>query len=334
MIKRTTRPTSNFYCLNNAIVSDKDLSWAARGLLVFLLTKPDNWRISLAHLISETKSAIGKKSGRDNVYSLLNELICAGYLSRIELRSESGKIEEIDYIISEIKAKEVLHETTEAPVKKTGAKNNIIKMQHVIHEKPLTDNPDTAKPDTVKRTLTKNKDKQGIKEKLLPTELAASGISESSSSFDPNCLNIESGIISKTEAEGIKQYLATSIQELDKAQMIADEVIGKVRSSKALGHDKPIKTVVGYTKALVMNLAKGTFLESHAIAERQRREKLRTAEINRNAYAHSSIPSLTSVQMLRAKTRVQDDLNIATRSQSEIFSMLGMRQKPNALANC
>ncbi len=70
-----------FYTVDKRISEDKRLSWAARGLLIFLLGKPDNWRVSVPALINETNGA-HLSSGRDAVLRILKELIGAGYIKR------------------------------------------------------------------------------------------------------------------------------------------------------------------------------------------------------------------------------------------------------------
>lgn len=99
-IVRAPRPESNFYLLDKKIIEDCSLSWAARGLLVYLLGKPDHWNVSVAHLRKETAGS-EKPTGRDGVYSLLGELIKAGYVVREQDRKEGGKHGETHYIVSE-----------------------------------------------------------------------------------------------------------------------------------------------------------------------------------------------------------------------------------------
>lgn len=70
MITRAPRPQNNFYLLDKAISEDKRLGWAARGLLVFLLGKPDHWQVSPAALVNETAEA-NRSTGRDGVYAAL-----------------------------------------------------------------------------------------------------------------------------------------------------------------------------------------------------------------------------------------------------------------------
>lgn len=100
MITRAPRPTSNFYLLDKAISEDKRLSWAARGMLVFLLGKPDNWTVSPAALVNETASA-SRCMGRDGVYAVLKELKDVGYLRTVGNRTDGGTFAGADYMVSE-----------------------------------------------------------------------------------------------------------------------------------------------------------------------------------------------------------------------------------------
>jgi len=95
-IVRAPRPEANFYVLSKSISEDSRLSWAARGLLVYLLGKPDNWKISVESLRRQTEGA-RVRTGRDGIYALLSELEQAGYLSREQQRGEGGRLSGVDY---------------------------------------------------------------------------------------------------------------------------------------------------------------------------------------------------------------------------------------------
>lgn len=100
-IVRAPRKESNFYVLDKKISEDKRLSWAARGLLVFLLGKPDHWSVNVQALINETAGS-RKQTGRDGVYGLLKELIEAGYVTRQQERNSAGVLGETHYVVSEV----------------------------------------------------------------------------------------------------------------------------------------------------------------------------------------------------------------------------------------
>ena len=65
-------------------MEDPRLSWKARGLLAYLLTKPDNWQVHVAQLVGD---------GPDGTHSVrlgLIELEQAGYITRHKNRSVGG----------------------------------------------------------------------------------------------------------------------------------------------------------------------------------------------------------------------------------------------------
>jgi hypothetical protein len=98
MIVRSPNPESNFYLLDKRISEDKRLSWAARGLLIYILGKSDNWLVSATALVNEA-AGTDKPTGRDATYSLLDELIKAGYVRREQRRGKDGKMAGVTYII-------------------------------------------------------------------------------------------------------------------------------------------------------------------------------------------------------------------------------------------
>lgn len=103
-MRRAARPEGNFYILDKAISEDTDLSWAARGMLIYLLGKPDNWEVSVQNLINQTQKA-RTKSGRDAVRALIKELAAAGYIRKFIVQGEDGKFAGHDYEVSEMKQK-------------------------------------------------------------------------------------------------------------------------------------------------------------------------------------------------------------------------------------
>lgn len=60
------------------------LSWAARAVMLYLISKPRGWRLNVQDLRNEGGC------GREQIYSILKELQEAGYLKRIEHRNDRG----------------------------------------------------------------------------------------------------------------------------------------------------------------------------------------------------------------------------------------------------
>ncbi|WP_250464222.1 hypothetical protein [Caballeronia sp. GAFFF2] len=88
-IVRGPQPDRNFTRISNRILNDAGLSWAARGMLVHLLSKPDHWAINVQALINETRDA-QRPAGRDAVYKILDELTSARYVR--QKRNSTGSV--------------------------------------------------------------------------------------------------------------------------------------------------------------------------------------------------------------------------------------------------
>ena len=86
---------ANFTILRNATIEDARLSWEARGLLIYLLSKPDNWVVSTKHLIKESPTA-----KKEKVLKILTELESFGYLKTVQGRdAETGSFEQVTRIV-------------------------------------------------------------------------------------------------------------------------------------------------------------------------------------------------------------------------------------------
>jgi hypothetical protein len=115
-IVRVTKNRSNPYTIVlRATFEDETLSWEARGVLAYLLCKPDNWQIRHGDLVKRGPG------GRDRMYRILGELEQAGYIKRVLEQDERGQF----MWYSEI------YETPQ----------------------PFTEKPYTAKPDTANTYL-------------------------------------------------------------------------------------------------------------------------------------------------------------------------------------
>lgn len=91
--------TNPYVMLNKKVLEDESLSWAAKGLWAYLLSKPDHWKVSVAHL---SKIYDRKGGGERAVYSLLNELIENGYCLR-QQENTGGSFGKVEYVVLEFK---------------------------------------------------------------------------------------------------------------------------------------------------------------------------------------------------------------------------------------
>ena len=84
------------FIIDQRTVENECLSWAARGLLIYLLSRTDGWTLRVEEL-----SECGDL-GRDGIYNLLHDLREAGYVTYEKERDEYGRIRGGTYAIYEI----------------------------------------------------------------------------------------------------------------------------------------------------------------------------------------------------------------------------------------
>jgi hypothetical protein len=77
---------ANYTAIPNTVAEDERLSLEARGLLLYLLVKPEKWEVR----ITDIQKRCGV--GRDKAYRLINECIEAGYIDRVAERDADGKM--------------------------------------------------------------------------------------------------------------------------------------------------------------------------------------------------------------------------------------------------
>lgn len=92
---------SDFTLLPNDLASDRGLSWAARGMLLYLCSKDVNWDVSMQDLIDQT-DASAKPSRRDAVRAIMRELQDTGYMRRSQSRAK-GRYGNVEYEVSPVK---------------------------------------------------------------------------------------------------------------------------------------------------------------------------------------------------------------------------------------
>lgn len=78
--------------IDNSILEDESLSWRAKGIACYLISKPNDWVIRMAYLIH-----VGKE-GEKAVRTAVQELATAGYLMRRRERDTSGQLHTITVI--------------------------------------------------------------------------------------------------------------------------------------------------------------------------------------------------------------------------------------------
>ena len=139
-MKKTINKKENFTSIHNKLINDSKISLKAKGIMLYMLSKPENWKYNPKEI------AKNSKDGLDSVYSGIKELMESGYISRI--RHSDGTV---DYFVFE-----------------DAEENDIIdfsKKENPNRENPNRENPNRENPDVYKR---KNTNKERI---IVNTEL-------------------------------------------------------------------------------------------------------------------------------------------------------------------
>jgi hypothetical protein len=98
-VKRTIHRVSHrkrWVTIDQRAIEDARLPWAARGLLVYLLSKPDDWQVRVKDL--QKRGDLG----RDGIYKLLAVLRRFHYLRYEKNRDRDGRVRGGSYAVYEV----------------------------------------------------------------------------------------------------------------------------------------------------------------------------------------------------------------------------------------
>ena len=128
-IRRAPRP-DRYYVLNHEII-DAGLSAEALGVLVYVLSRPDNWVIYPSQLADQFNC------GKDKMTRILKEIRAAGYAQYSKVRNQKGSFSRVDWVFSESKSPEA--ENPEVGNQDTA---------ETLADTPEAENPDAGNPET------------------------------------------------------------------------------------------------------------------------------------------------------------------------------------------
>lgn len=139
-ILKIKKRSERFAVISTNILEDKNLSWKAKGLLSYLLSRPEDWTVRIQDLIKRSTD------GRDAVKSALRELREVGYAELIREQDSKGRLKGTSYLIHEIPQQPTDGKTVERKNRQT--------------EKPSDGKPvDIVKKDYILNNNTTNKQK-------------------------------------------------------------------------------------------------------------------------------------------------------------------------------
>lgn len=159
---RINKKRQNFVILDKAFLQDVRLSWKSKGLLAYLLSLPDDWRISARELVRHASD------GKDTLYNALRELGSFGYILRESVRV-SGRFQGVNYVVFERPQKSegdgqqqldrfnkrdldfcVAKDSASQPLLESPrVQNNDFALKQKVIETAVADSPHPGFPDTV-----------------------------------------------------------------------------------------------------------------------------------------------------------------------------------------
>lgn len=95
-IRRAPRP-ERYYVISHEII-DAGLSAEALGVLVYVLSRPDNWVIYPSQLATQFNC------GRNRITRILKEIRNLGYAQYTKIRDKNGSFTKVEWVFSEAKA--------------------------------------------------------------------------------------------------------------------------------------------------------------------------------------------------------------------------------------
>ena len=107
---RTIKESGDFVTVHKAFVFDNELSAKAKGILLYFLSRPDNWQIYTSEVVKHMND------GQKSINSGIQELINRKYVHRIQKRTNNGVFNGYEYLVYE--------KPTEMPFSENGLSAN------------------------------------------------------------------------------------------------------------------------------------------------------------------------------------------------------------------
>ncbi|MCD8821218.1 conserved phage C-terminal domain-containing protein [Staphylococcus gallinarum] len=92
---RAIKESGNFVTVNKNFIHDNNLSFKAKGILLYLLSRPDDWQIYETEILKHTLD------GKDSLKSGIKELEEVGYVVRTRKRNDKGHLTGYEYLVYE-----------------------------------------------------------------------------------------------------------------------------------------------------------------------------------------------------------------------------------------
>lgn len=107
---RTIKESGDFVTVHKSFVFDDNLSAKAKGILLYFLSRPDDWQIYTSEVVKHMND------GQKSINSGIQELMECKYVHRIQKRTDAGIFNGYEYLVYE--------KPTEMPFSENGETEN------------------------------------------------------------------------------------------------------------------------------------------------------------------------------------------------------------------
>lgn len=145
---RTIKESGDFVTVHKAFIYDSNLSAKAKGILLYFLSRPDDWQIYTSEVVKHMND------GQKAINSGIQELIKYKYVHRTQKRNDKGVFNGYEYLVYE--------KPTEMPFSENGKTEN---------GKTENGKRHTTNNNSTKNDLTNNKDTVSESLKHISNEL-------------------------------------------------------------------------------------------------------------------------------------------------------------------
>ena len=249
---RVQKSKNNFVTMDKEFLENGSLSWKAKGILAYLLSKPDNWKVIASNLVNSATD------GKGSVYKGLKELSEWGYYEKTPIRDEKGVIVRWDSVVLEVPNAESLDISGVYPL----PKNQEVDNQDM-------DNPYMENPPLIKNYINNNycTDNQSS---LVKSETDGQDTADISQTIETYTEMLKENI-SYCSFEIARPHDTKLVDEF--IAIILDTVMTDSRTVRIGGEDKPRALAVGQLMKLTYSDIELVIEQFKSVTERISKKK-------------------------------------------------------------
>jgi len=256
---RVQRKPSSFVTMDKGFLENPNLSWKAKGILAYLLSKPDNWKVIISNVLKNATD------GKGSVYKGLSELKEYGYYSKVPIRDEKGVIVRWDSVVLEVPDMQYAKNAASCPLPKNQEMDNQ-EMGNQEIDNPFLDNREHSNNDFNNTNFTKNQ----VSQVMSATPDRRDTADRTAQEIEAYTLLIKENI-SYSDLAQSRPYEIQLVDEF--ITIILDTVLTEGKTVRIGGEDKPRTLVKSQLLKLTYNDIEHAIDQFKGVTERITKKK-------------------------------------------------------------